>query len=180
VIQIGESDEPAGVVVVVGVFDVERRPPGPVEQVVGAGLSLFDEDVTQRPEVDDVEHAPGVDVPDLARTHAPLGPARAVFPRSYTVGHKYVNTLVGVSPSRHLVDRQTKYRVSTCLCPTVYARPGPDLPDQLFEKRSIAFVGTLLPDGSPHVIPTWVDFDGEDVLVVRPDQVNGQSPPSRK
>ena len=35
----------------------------------------------------------------------------------------------------------------------------------LFDKRSFAFVGTLLPDGSPHVTPTWVDFDGEHVLV---------------
>jgi PPOX class probable F420-dependent enzyme len=35
----------------------------------------------------------------------------------------------------------------------------------LFEKRSFAFVATLLPDGSPHVTPTWVDFDDEHVLV---------------
>jgi PPOX class probable F420-dependent enzyme len=35
----------------------------------------------------------------------------------------------------------------------------------LFEKRSFAFVGTVLPDGAPHVTPTWVDFDGEHVLV---------------
>lgn len=35
----------------------------------------------------------------------------------------------------------------------------------LFTKRSFAFVATLLPDGTPHVTPTWVDFDGEHVLV---------------
>ena len=35
----------------------------------------------------------------------------------------------------------------------------------LFDKRSFAFVATLLPDGAPHVTPTWVDFDGEHVLV---------------
>ncbi|MDY6764141.1 MAG: PPOX class F420-dependent oxidoreductase [Halobacteria archaeon] len=35
----------------------------------------------------------------------------------------------------------------------------------LFEKRSFAFVATLLPDGAPHVTPTWVDFDGEHVLI---------------
>ena len=34
-----------------------------------------------------------------------------------------------------------------------------------FERRSFAFVATLLPDGSPHVTPTWVDFDGEYLLV---------------
>lgn len=35
----------------------------------------------------------------------------------------------------------------------------------LFETRSFAFVATLLPDGTPHLTPTWVDFDGEYVLV---------------
>jgi predicted pyridoxine 5'-phosphate oxidase superfamily flavin-nucleotide-binding protein len=35
----------------------------------------------------------------------------------------------------------------------------------LFEKRSFAFVATLRPDGAPHVTPTWVNFDGEHVLV---------------
>jgi PPOX class probable F420-dependent enzyme len=35
----------------------------------------------------------------------------------------------------------------------------------LFEKPSFAFVATLLPDGAPHVVPTWVDFDGDSVLV---------------
>jgi len=69
----------------------------------------------------------------------------------------------------------------------------------LFEKPSFAFVATLLPDGAPHVTPTWVDIDGDNVLdsltgrytgqpkypgpsgqgrvvlVVRPDTVSGQS-----
>ena len=35
----------------------------------------------------------------------------------------------------------------------------------LFQTRSFAFVATILPDCSPHVTPTWVDFDGEHVLV---------------
>jgi PPOX class probable F420-dependent enzyme len=35
----------------------------------------------------------------------------------------------------------------------------------LFEKRSFAFVATLLPDGSPHITPTWVDADGDRVLI---------------
>ena len=43
-----------------------------------------------------------------------------------------------------------------------------DIPSEyrdLFERPSFAFVATLLPDGAPHVTPTWVDFDGEHVLV---------------
>lgn len=35
----------------------------------------------------------------------------------------------------------------------------------LFEQPSFAFVATSLPDGAPHVTPTWVDYDGEYVLV---------------
>jgi anthraniloyl-CoA monooxygenase len=35
----------------------------------------------------------------------------------------------------------------------------------LFEKPSIAHLSTLMPDGTPHVTPVWVDYDGRDVLV---------------
>lgn len=35
----------------------------------------------------------------------------------------------------------------------------------LFEKPSFAFVATLLPDGAPHVAPTWVGLDGDHLLV---------------
>jgi len=31
----------------------------------------------------------------------------------------------------------------------------------LFEKRTLAHVATLLPNGLPHVTPVWVDYDDE-------------------
>ncbi|MHB9288751.1 PPOX class F420-dependent oxidoreductase [Halobacteriales archaeon Cl-PHB] len=31
----------------------------------------------------------------------------------------------------------------------------------LFEKRTFAHVGTLLPNGAPHVTPVWVDYDAD-------------------
>jgi PPOX class probable F420-dependent enzyme len=31
----------------------------------------------------------------------------------------------------------------------------------LFEKETFAHVATLMPDGSPHVTPVWVDYDAE-------------------
>lgn len=43
--------------------------------------------------------------------------------------------------------------------------PIPEEYHDLFERRSFAFVATLLPDGAPHVTPTWVDRDGDHVLV---------------
>lgn len=35
----------------------------------------------------------------------------------------------------------------------------------LFQKRTIAHLATIEPDGSPHVTPVWVDYDGQYILV---------------
>jgi anthraniloyl-CoA monooxygenase len=35
----------------------------------------------------------------------------------------------------------------------------------LFRKRSYGHLATLMPDGTPHVTPVWVDYDGRFVLV---------------
>lgn len=42
------------------------------------------------------------------------------------------------------------------------------IPEQfldLFQKRAFAHVATLMPNGSPHVSPVWVDYDGEHLIV---------------
>jgi PPOX class probable F420-dependent enzyme len=36
---------------------------------------------------------------------------------------------------------------------------------QLMKDQNLAAVTTLRRDGSPHVTPTWIDWDGEHVLV---------------
>ncbi len=36
---------------------------------------------------------------------------------------------------------------------------------KMIEGLNFAHLGTLLPDGSPHVTPVWVDHDGDMVLV---------------
>jgi PPOX class probable F420-dependent enzyme len=36
---------------------------------------------------------------------------------------------------------------------------------RLIEGNNIGFLATLLPDGSPHVTPVWVDHEGDIVLV---------------
>jgi PPOX class probable F420-dependent enzyme len=41
----------------------------------------------------------------------------------------------------------------------------PDAFLDLFKKKSIAYLGTIMADGSPQVTPVWVDFDGEYVLI---------------
>lgn len=35
----------------------------------------------------------------------------------------------------------------------------------LFEDRNIAFVATLMKDGSPQITPVWIDIDGDSILV---------------
>jgi PPOX class probable F420-dependent enzyme len=41
----------------------------------------------------------------------------------------------------------------------------PSIPEDfrdLFEKRTFAHVATVLPDGTPHVTPVWIDYDAEE------------------
>ncbi len=35
----------------------------------------------------------------------------------------------------------------------------------LFQKKSFAQLATLMPDGSPHVAPVWVDYDGRNIVI---------------
>jgi PPOX class probable F420-dependent enzyme len=35
----------------------------------------------------------------------------------------------------------------------------------LIKAKNFAFVGTLMPDGSPQVSPMWVEYDGEHVVL---------------
>jgi anthraniloyl-CoA monooxygenase len=35
----------------------------------------------------------------------------------------------------------------------------------LFQKRAYGHLATLMPDGTPHVTPVWVDYDGAHILV---------------
>lgn len=41
----------------------------------------------------------------------------------------------------------------------------PDSVKKLIEARTFAHFATLMPDGSPHVVQTWVDHDGDLVLI---------------
>ena len=41
----------------------------------------------------------------------------------------------------------------------------PDDFTDLFERKSIASLATVMPDGTPQVTPVWVDYDGTHVLV---------------
>lgn len=42
----------------------------------------------------------------------------------------------------------------------------PDAHHDLFERPTFAHLATLLPDGTPHVTPVWVDYDVDDERVL--------------
>ena len=44
-------------------------------------------------------------------------------------------------------------------------KPLPDSVKKLIEAKTFANVATLMKDGSPHVTQTWVDHDGDIVLI---------------
>ncbi len=44
-------------------------------------------------------------------------------------------------------------------------KPLPDSAKKLIEARTFANIATLMPDGSPQVTQTWVDHDGDIVLI---------------
>jgi len=41
----------------------------------------------------------------------------------------------------------------------------PDSFYDLFQKKTFAQLATIMPDGTPHVTPVWVDFDGTHVVI---------------
>ncbi|HET7876227.1 MAG TPA: TIGR03618 family F420-dependent PPOX class oxidoreductase [Methylomirabilota bacterium] len=45
------------------------------------------------------------------------------------------------------------------------AGPVPNEFLDLFRKATFAHLATLMPDGTPHVTPVWVDYDGQHILV---------------
>lgn len=44
-------------------------------------------------------------------------------------------------------------------------KPLPDSVKKLIGSKTFANVATLMPDGSPHVTQTWVDHDGDIVII---------------
>lgn len=45
------------------------------------------------------------------------------------------------------------------------AEPIPEDALDLFEKPALAHLATIMPDGTPHVTPVWVDYDGTHILI---------------
>ena len=35
----------------------------------------------------------------------------------------------------------------------------------LFEDKNLAFVATIMKDGSPQITPTWIDIQGNEILI---------------
>jgi PPOX class probable F420-dependent enzyme len=42
----------------------------------------------------------------------------------------------------------------------------PDEFRDLFDRQTFAHIATLLPDGTPHSVPVWIDYDAEENLLL--------------
>jgi PPOX class probable F420-dependent enzyme len=41
----------------------------------------------------------------------------------------------------------------------------PERTRTLIEAKNFGSIATIMPDGSPHVVPVWIDYDAGDVLI---------------
>jgi PPOX class probable F420-dependent enzyme len=48
---------------------------------------------------------------------------------------------------------------------TTVAAAIPEKYLDLTEKKALAQLATLMPDGSPHVAPVWFEYDGKNILI---------------
>jgi len=48
------------------------------------------------------------------------------------------------------------------------AVPIPDSTHDLFERPIVSVLSTINPDGQPHTVPVWCDYDGKNVRVNAP------------
>lgn len=63
---------------------------------------------------------------------------------------------------RTTIPTSARGRTLVVVSPIVAMASIPSDFRDLFEKRTFAHLATLLPDGSPHVTPVWVDYDADD------------------
>ena len=87
---------------------------------------------------------------------APLPFAYRAMTRSGRVGY---NQLAAADPA--FIARYDAWRRAQPKSPC----PIPDAFLDLFDKATYAHLATLMADGTPHVTPVWVDWDGRHVLV---------------
>lgn len=125
---------------------------------VEAALGAFERD--RKPRVDEFQEAAVQSLTWLenVREHLGLEPvpfAYRLMTRSQRVGY---NRLKQRDPD--FIALYDRWRAA-------HPPAGP-IPEEfldLFHKRSYAHLATQLPDGTPHVTPVWVDFDGRHILV---------------
>jgi anthraniloyl-CoA monooxygenase len=125
---------------------------------VGTALREFER--LRRPVVEDFQQAAYQSLAWLEHVgehlHLPPIPfTYALMTRSKRVGYQ---RLKGQDPT--FIARYDAWR---------RARPaaGP-IPEEfldLFQKRSYGHLATEMPDGTPHVTPVWVDYDGRHILI---------------
>ncbi len=125
---------------------------------VRAALAAFQQ--ARKPVVDEFQDAAYASLVWLEQVHEhldlpPVPFAYRLMTRSRRVGY---NRLQRRDPD--FVARYDAWRRAE---PSAGPIPAEFL--DLFRKRTFAHLATLMPDGTPHVTPVWVDYDGRFILV---------------
>ena len=140
-----------------------KYPPSPAlprETGQGVCTALTEYERTRKPRVEEFQEAATTSLAWLenAQEHLhldPVGFTYALQTRSRRVGY---NRLKRRDPQ--FIAQYDEWKRSQ-------PQPGP-IPEQfleLFKKRSFGHLSTLMADGTPHVTPVWVDYDGQYVIV---------------
>jgi anthraniloyl-CoA monooxygenase len=126
---------------------------------VSAALPAFQ--ARRKPAVDEFQDAAFASLLWLEQVHEhmglePLPFAYRLMIRSRRVGHARLQ--------RRDPDFTARYDAwRRAAAPATGPIPAEYL--DLFRKRTFAHLATLMPDGTPHVTPVWVDYDGRHLLV---------------
>ena len=137
--------------------------PSPVERgKVGVGVQavLAEFEKARKPRVDEFQEAATVSLLWLENVQEqlhldPIAFAFGLMTRSRRVGYNRIK-----KRDPHFAAQYDEWKQQQ-------PQPGP-IPEQfleLFKKRSFGHLATLMVDGTPHVTPVWVDYDGQHVIV---------------
>ncbi len=141
----------------------EKHTPTPtLPRFAGEGVhdALAEYERTRKPRIDEFQEAAYTSLVWLENVQEhlhldPIGFTYALQTRSRRVGYHRLQRRDPIFIAQYDEWKRTQ------------PQPGP-IPEQfleLFKKRSHGHLATLLADGTPHVTPVWVDYDGKHIIV---------------
>ncbi len=141
-------------------FAAPTPDPSPVSRERGVQAALAKFEQVRKPRVDEFQEAAYTSLLWLENVHEhlhldPIPFTYGLMTRSRRTGY---NRLKRKDPE--FIAQYDEWKR--------HQKPVGPIPEQfleLFKKRSHAHLATLLADGTPHVTPVWVDYDGQYIII---------------